>query len=268
MKTKIQTTVGFTLIELLVVIAIIAILAALLLPALSAAKAKAQSISCLNNVRQLQTGIHIYSADEQDLLVDNSANLTESSTNAWVLGNVQKYSANYSSQITSGALYPQIKSADSYRCPVSRAYVWDGAGNHVPHNRSYSMSVWLGSNNKKSGVKKTGQIRSPSEVFCLIDENAISIDNGTFGVHEASVANNYWNLPANRHSKGCNLSFTDGHVEHWKWSGPYLNGHNATFNANDTVSQRPNPEINPAAMLYSKRSDPDLMRLGNAVPAP
>jgi len=89
MKTKIQTTVGFTLIELLVVIAIIAILAALLLPALSAAKAKAQSISCLNNVRQLQTGIHIYSADEQDLLVDNSANLTESSTNAWVLGNVQ-----------------------------------------------------------------------------------------------------------------------------------------------------------------------------------
>ena len=268
MKTKSFCSAGFTLIELLVVIAIIAILAALLLPALSAAKAKAQSISCLNNVRQLQTSIHIYSADERDLLVDNSANLTESSTNAWVLGNVQKYSANYLSQVTGGALYPQIKSATSYRCPSSGAYVWDVAGNHVPHNRSYSMSVWLGSNNKKSGAKKTAQIRSPAEVFCLIDENAISIDNGTFGVHEASIANNYWNLPANRHSKGCNLSFTDGHVEHWKWSGPYLNGHNASFNADDTASQRPNPEINPAAMLYSKHSDPDLMRLGNAVPAP
>lgn len=65
---KMKTNSGFTLIELLVVIAIIAILAAMLLPALGAAKERANRASCLNNMRQLSQAAVIYASDYNDVL--------------------------------------------------------------------------------------------------------------------------------------------------------------------------------------------------------
>jgi prepilin-type N-terminal cleavage/methylation domain-containing protein/prepilin-type processing-associated H-X9-DG protein len=66
-KPKARRT-GFTLIELLVVIAIIAILAAMLLPALASAKARAQRMSCMNDMRQLGLGFPMFASDHGDML--------------------------------------------------------------------------------------------------------------------------------------------------------------------------------------------------------
>ena len=66
MKGRKRVTAAFTLIELLVVIAIIAILAALLLPALAKSKAKAQAISCANNMKNWGYATTMYTGDYED----------------------------------------------------------------------------------------------------------------------------------------------------------------------------------------------------------
>jgi prepilin-type N-terminal cleavage/methylation domain-containing protein len=59
---------GFTLVELLVVISIIALLISILLPSLKAARASAQRMNCMNNMRTVGLAIHMYANDSKDYM--------------------------------------------------------------------------------------------------------------------------------------------------------------------------------------------------------
>jgi prepilin-type N-terminal cleavage/methylation domain-containing protein/prepilin-type processing-associated H-X9-DG protein len=217
---------AFTLIELLVVIAIIAILAALLLTSLSKAKAQAQSIECLSNLKQLQTAWQMYIGDNKDMIppnmfeMDPAINAASSAPGSWVVGNAKGDQT--SSNIQMGVLFPYVKSAGVYHCPTDNSTVLNMP--NLVRFRSYSMSCQFGMNPGWPGfgpipVTKLSLMTNTSGIFLFLDEHEQSIDDGCFGTYP--YPSTQWdNLVSSRHDQGANLTFIDGHAERWSWLSP------------------------------------------------
>jgi len=232
---------AFTLIELLMVIAIIAVLAAILLSALSQAKEKAQRVSCMSNLRQLQLCFHLYGMDNGDLMPPNNFVFDINSMQpipgnegpSWCT-NVAPYSID-SIGITQGLLYQYNQSPGIYRCPADQSTIElpDGTKLSQLRIRSYNMSQSI------NGLSYAGQIASlvphyskasdirnpmPSSLFAFVEVHQDEITDTQFGipveVDDWYAYGYWWDLPANRHNQGCDFSFCDGHVEHWRWNAP------------------------------------------------
>jgi prepilin-type N-terminal cleavage/methylation domain-containing protein/prepilin-type processing-associated H-X9-DG protein len=210
---------AFTLIELLVVIAIIAILAAMLLPALAAAKQQANTTKCLNNHRQLMVGWLMYANDNNHHLVLNSRQTFPGY--CWITGDMQGLpdATNLLSD-QAGLLYPYNPSPFLYKCP-SDVVPYFFAGRGFNRVRSYSMSGQMAGdapmdeqypvNYKESDILHP----RPAQAFVFVDEAACTIDDGYYAIY---VWDNVWqNAVAAWHDSGNNLSFADGHAEHWQW---------------------------------------------------
>jgi prepilin-type N-terminal cleavage/methylation domain-containing protein/prepilin-type processing-associated H-X9-DG protein len=224
---------GFTLIELLVVIAIIAILAAMLLPALSRAKAKAQGVQCLSNLRQLQMSWIMYCDENSSKIPQNIASNTGRLTSnplqpdaqpggpnaSWVLGDVS-VAPSWTNDllITHGLIFPYLSSVNVFKCPTAKNPI-DPA---VTRNRSYSMNGWMDGVNSWNSLcvdfTRVTKITMPLNMaLVFIEENPGSINDG-YWIQDPTKTTTWIDSPAHYHNNSGSMSFADGHAESRKWS--------------------------------------------------
>jgi prepilin-type N-terminal cleavage/methylation domain-containing protein/prepilin-type processing-associated H-X9-DG protein len=202
---------GFTLIELLVVIAIIAILAAILFPVFAQARAKARQTACLSNMKQLGTGLMMYTQDYDEVLPGNANKSAEA------VGLPLGFMDNGSVRNWAKSLMPYVKNLGIWKCP-------EAPPRRLTASPGYNYSDDQGAGNTNyylNGIpadRSLAVIPTPADIVflhetsvqtrtCQVRPRLTSLTATTFT--EANTAT--YDL---LHNEGANLLFCDGHA---KW---------------------------------------------------
>jgi prepilin-type N-terminal cleavage/methylation domain-containing protein/prepilin-type processing-associated H-X9-DG protein len=208
---------AFTLIELLVVIAIIAILAAILLPALSAAKQRAWTISCISNLRQIGLGMKMYADDNSELYPESGGDIYWNATDAAT-----------KKQGWMQQIFRYVGNTNAFDCPGNAQLPMDMQGPFNYFNGARAAFIAAGG----FASVDNREIKFPSAFVlsgdtCGIPNKTSGEDGGSFDPQDADKDDYTQNCVGGEdngtpyelwqiHSLGQNILFADGHAKWYK----------------------------------------------------